>query len=192
MCATRCVSSTVAISRLNCTPRRSIQRRCSVGYSFTLKTTTVTRSSVGHLHQRNAGDESKLRPLQAALWRAGRPVKNWSRRWSLTTRARRCSISLRFRPMTGATPRHFMPRWPTRVARLLEVSRGRSLCLFTSWSGLQQVNDRLRRADASLIWPVRSQGDAPRGAPLDWFRDDASECAACDPFVLGRGGYSRR
>ena len=57
------------------------------------------------------------------------------------------------------------------VARLLEVSRGRSLCLFTSWSGLQQVNDRLRRADASLIWPVRSQGDAPRGALLDWFRD---------------------
>ncbi|NJN84681.1 MAG: ATP-dependent DNA helicase [Caldilineaceae bacterium] len=57
------------------------------------------------------------------------------------------------------------------IGRLLEVSRGRTLCLFTSWSGLQQVSDRLRRSSSSLIWPLRGQGDAPRGALLDWFRD---------------------
>ena len=52
------------------------------------------------------------------------------------------------------------------IERLLEVSRGRTLCLFTSWSGLQQVNDRLQAAEAAVIWPVRAQGDAPRDALL--------------------------
>lgn len=59
------------------------------------------------------------------------------------------------------------------IERLLEVSRGRTLCLFTSWSGLQQVNDRLQAAEAALIWPVRAQGDAPREALLTWFKDTA-------------------
>ncbi|MBE2239628.1 MAG: ATP-dependent DNA helicase [Caldilineaceae bacterium] len=53
------------------------------------------------------------------------------------------------------------------IERLLEVSRGRTLCLFTSWSGLQQVNDRVQ---AAVVWPVRAQGDAPRDALLSWFR----------------------
>ena len=57
------------------------------------------------------------------------------------------------------------------IERLLEVSRGRSLCLFTSWSGLQQVGDRLRRMEGGVIWPLRAQGDAPRNALLQWFVD---------------------
>jgi len=57
------------------------------------------------------------------------------------------------------------------VERLIEVSRGRALCLFTSWSGLQQVNDRLQAAEAAVIWPVRAQGDAPRDALLAWFKE---------------------
>ena len=59
------------------------------------------------------------------------------------------------------------------VERLLEVSRGRSLCLFTNWSGLQQVAQRLRGEEglAPIIWPVRAQGDAPRDALLAWFRE---------------------
>ncbi len=59
------------------------------------------------------------------------------------------------------------------VERLLEVSRGRSLCLFTNWSGLQQVAQRLRGEEggAAIIWPVRAQGDAPRDALLAWFRE---------------------
>jgi ATP-dependent DNA helicase DinG len=56
------------------------------------------------------------------------------------------------------------------IERLLEVSRGRSLCLFTSWSGLQQVRDRLTPSDRPQIWPMRAQGDAPRDALLTWFK----------------------
>ena len=56
------------------------------------------------------------------------------------------------------------------IERLLEVSRGRTLCLFTSWSGLQQVNDRLQASDRGVVWPVRAQGDAPRDALLSWFK----------------------
>jgi ATP-dependent DNA helicase DinG len=55
------------------------------------------------------------------------------------------------------------------IERLLEVSRGRALCLFTSWSGLQHVSDRLQRLDSPVIWPLRAQGDAPRNALLAWF-----------------------
>ena len=57
------------------------------------------------------------------------------------------------------------------LERLLEVSRGRALCLFTSWNGLQQVRDRLCQIDATPIWPLRAQGDAPRDALLDWFKE---------------------
>jgi len=52
------------------------------------------------------------------------------------------------------------------IERLLEASRGRALCLFTNWSGLQNVRDEL----AESVWPIRSQGDFPRDALLDWFR----------------------
>lgn len=57
------------------------------------------------------------------------------------------------------------------IQRLLEVSRGRALCLFTSWSGLQQVSDRLQSLDRPAIWPLRAQGDAPRNALLSWFKE---------------------
>lgn len=56
------------------------------------------------------------------------------------------------------------------IERLLEVSRGRALCLFTSWSGLQQVSERLKRPEAAVVWPLRAQGDAPRDALLTWFK----------------------
>ena len=57
------------------------------------------------------------------------------------------------------------------IERLLEVSRGRALCLFTSWSGLQQVGDRLQATDAGVVWPLRAQGDAPRDALVAWFKE---------------------
>lgn len=58
------------------------------------------------------------------------------------------------------------------IVRLLEVSRGRALCLFTSWSGLQQVKERLVEVeDCVPIWPLRAQGDAPRDALLAWFKE---------------------
>jgi len=57
------------------------------------------------------------------------------------------------------------------IERLLEVSRGRALCLFTSWSGLQAVQNRLQKTNEGGIWPLRAQGDAPRDALLTWFRE---------------------
>lgn len=53
------------------------------------------------------------------------------------------------------------------IERLLNVSRGRALCLFTSWNGLQQVHERLQGS----VWPLQSQGDLPRNVLLDWFRE---------------------
>lgn len=53
------------------------------------------------------------------------------------------------------------------IERLLNASRGRALCLFTSWGGLQQVQARL----SGLVWPVQAQGQLPRNHLLDWFRE---------------------
>lgn len=53
------------------------------------------------------------------------------------------------------------------TVRLLNVSRGRALCLFTSWTGLQQVHDRLKH----IAWPLHAQGQLPRNLLLDWFRE---------------------
>lgn len=52
--------------------------------------------------------------------------------------------------------------------RLLEVSRGRAFCLFTSWNGMQYVSDRLR---AELPWPIFAQGERPRSELLRLFRN---------------------
>lgn len=59
------------------------------------------------------------------------------------------------------------------ITRLLEISRGRALCLFTSWSGLQQVKERLTDGEQinRPIWPLRAQGEAPRDALLAWFKE---------------------
>ncbi len=54
------------------------------------------------------------------------------------------------------------------IRRLLEVSRGRAFCLFTSWSGLQYVSEKLR---GLLPWPILRQGDLPRPELLRRFRD---------------------
>ena len=51
--------------------------------------------------------------------------------------------------------------------RLLEVSRGRAFCLFTSWAGMQYVADRLR---LKLPWPVLVQGELPRSELLRLFK----------------------
>lgn len=71
-----------------------------------------------------------------------------------------------FSPQTSNV---YYDRVADEITRLVEVSRGRTLCLFTSWSGLQQVADRLQPPGGGLIWPLRAQGDAPRNALLEWF-----------------------
>jgi ATP-dependent DNA helicase DinG len=54
------------------------------------------------------------------------------------------------------------------IRRLLEVSRGRAFCLFTSWSGLQYVSNKLRNY---LPWPILQQGELPRSELLRRFRE---------------------
>jgi ATP-dependent DNA helicase DinG len=54
------------------------------------------------------------------------------------------------------------------IYRLLEVSRGRTFCLFTSWSGMQYVADKLRDR---LPWPVLAQGELPRSELLRLFKE---------------------
>jgi ATP-dependent DNA helicase DinG len=51
--------------------------------------------------------------------------------------------------------------------RLLEASRGRAFCLFTSWAGMQYVSDRLRE---QLPWPLLLQGELPRSELLRLFK----------------------
>jgi len=54
------------------------------------------------------------------------------------------------------------------TARLLQVSRGRAFCLFTSWSGMEHVVDKLRPV---LTWPMLVQGDLPRSELLRLFKN---------------------
>ena len=72
-------------------------------------------------------------------------------------------------PFNHRSPDAYYDRVSQEIARLIEVSRGRTLCLFTSWSGLQQVADRLQAPGDGVIWPLRAQNDAPRNALLSWF-----------------------
>ncbi len=53
------------------------------------------------------------------------------------------------------------------TVRLLEVSRGRAFCLFTSWSGMEYVSDKLEQ---TLPWPVFVQGERPRSELLRLFK----------------------
>ena len=58
----------------------------------------------------------------------------------------------------------------SEIGRLLETSRGRALCLFTSWKALDEVRTRLMESENPPIWPIRSQGDTARDALLAWFK----------------------
>jgi len=53
------------------------------------------------------------------------------------------------------------------TTRLLHVSRGRAFCLFTSWSGMEYVSEKLRQ---TLPWPVFIQGELPRPELLRLFK----------------------
>ena len=60
----------------------------------------------------------------------------------------------------------FYEKVALEIERLIEISRGRALCLFTSWSGLQRTHQEL----VDSPWPLRAQGEAPRDALLEWFK----------------------
>jgi ATP-dependent DNA helicase DinG len=50
---------------------------------------------------------------------------------------------------------------------LLEITRGRAFCLFTSYAQMHDIHDRLL---GELEYPVLLQGTAPRSVLLDEFR----------------------
>jgi ATP-dependent DNA helicase DinG len=61
----------------------------------------------------------------------------------------------------------FAARAAQRIRQLLEITRGRAFCLFTSYAQMRDVYHRLL---AELDYPMLLQGDAPKNALLEEFR----------------------
>jgi ATP-dependent DNA helicase DinG len=55
-----------------------------------------------------------------------------------------------------------------RIRRVLEITKGRAFCLFTSYRQMREVHDRLL---AELPYPLLLHGTAPRHVLLQQFRD---------------------
>jgi ATP-dependent DNA helicase DinG len=62
---------------------------------------------------------------------------------------------------------HFVERASQRVKQLLEITRGRAFCLFTSYALMHQLHERLL---GELAFPMLLQGSAPKNALLEEFR----------------------
>ncbi|HTJ28178.1 MAG TPA: helicase C-terminal domain-containing protein [Candidatus Limnocylindria bacterium] len=65
----------------------------------------------------------------------------------------------------------FARRAAPLIEEILDRSGGRAFVLFTSYARLREVHALLRER---LAFPVRVQGELPRGALLDWFRSTPS------------------
>jgi ATP-dependent DNA helicase DinG len=61
----------------------------------------------------------------------------------------------------------FLPQAAERMRRVLEITRGRAFCLFTSRRAMQDLYERLL---TELPYPLLLQGTAPRKALLEEFR----------------------
>ncbi len=61
----------------------------------------------------------------------------------------------------------FLEAASQRVRRLLEITRGRAFCLFTSYALMNQLYERLL---GELEYPMLLQGSAPKNALLEEFR----------------------
>src|SRR6202023_2265441 len=62
----------------------------------------------------------------------------------------------------------FPERAAQEIVRLLEISRGRAFCLFTSYSQMKDLYERVR---TRVLFPLLIQGSAPRTALLEKFRN---------------------
>ena len=62
---------------------------------------------------------------------------------------------------------HFALRASERIRQLLDITRGRAFCLFTSYAQMNEVYQRLL---GELEFPMLRQGDAPKTALLEEFR----------------------
>jgi ATP-dependent DNA helicase DinG len=61
----------------------------------------------------------------------------------------------------------FAPMAAEEIARLLEITRGRAFCLFTSYNQMKEVFERVRE---QVGFPLLVQGTAPRSVLLERFR----------------------
>jgi len=78
--------------------------------------------------------------------------------------------ALLYLPATMPPPRHpdFLPQAAEKIRRVLEITRGRAFCLFTSYAQMRELHDRLL---AQLPYPLLMQGSAPRHVLLQQFRE---------------------
>ena len=79
------------------------------------------------------------------------------------------SQALLYVPPDMPDPREprFVETASQRVRRLLEITRGRAFCLFTSYALMNQLYERLL---GELEYPMLLQGSAPKNALLEEFR----------------------
>ncbi len=77
--------------------------------------------------------------------------------------------ALLYLPPTMPDPREpeFTEHAIERIRRLLEITRGRAFCLFTSYGQMRAVHDRLQE---ELPYPMLLHGTAPRHVLLQQFR----------------------
>jgi ATP-dependent DNA helicase DinG len=80
------------------------------------------------------------------------------------------SQALLYLPPTMPDPRHpdFVPQAAEKIRRLLEITRGRAFCLFTSYAQMRELHERLL---TQLPFPLLMQGSAPRHTLLQQFRE---------------------
>ncbi|MEG9438112.1 ATP-dependent DNA helicase [Edaphobacter sp. HDX4] len=78
--------------------------------------------------------------------------------------------ALLYLPPTMPDPREpdFTDRAAERIRRVLEITRGRAFCLFTSYSQMRTIYERML---AELPFPLLLHGSAPRHVLLQQFRD---------------------
>ena len=62
----------------------------------------------------------------------------------------------------------FLPQAAEKIRRVLEITRGRAFCLFTSHAQMRELHDRLL---TQLPYPLLMQGSAPRHILLQQFRE---------------------
>jgi ATP-dependent DNA helicase DinG len=78
--------------------------------------------------------------------------------------------ALLYLPQFLPPPRHpdFLPHAAEKIRRVLEITRGRAFCLFTSYAQMRELHDRLL---AELPFPLLLQGTAPRHVLIQQFRE---------------------
>jgi ATP-dependent DNA helicase DinG len=77
--------------------------------------------------------------------------------------------ALLYLPNAMPEPRHpdFVRHAQEKIRRVLEITRGRAFCLFTSYAQMRDLHDRLLQ---ELPFPLLLQGSAPRHVLVEEFR----------------------